>query len=250
MLKIQSCWLGVILLFAGAAHAGEVTVAVAANFTAPMKLIAQQFERDTGHKASLAFGATGQLYAQIKNGAPFGILLSADASTPEKLEAEGLGVKASRFTYAVGKLVLWSKKPGLVDAQGAVLKTGSFDKLAVANPKLAPYGAAALQLIDQLGLRAALAPKLVEGANIGQTHQFVSTGNAALGFVALSQVTVNGKIEEGSAWVVPSSLHSPILQDAVLLDGAKANPAALALMQYMRGDPAKAVIRSFGYDVP
>ena len=250
ILKIQSRCLGVFLLLAGVAHAGEVTVAVAANFTAPMKLISQQFERDTGHKARLAFGATGQLYAQIKNGAPFGILLSADASTPEKLEAEGVGVKGSRFTYAEGKLVLWSKKPGLVDAQGAVLKTGPFDQLAVANPKLAPYGAAAMQVMDKLGLRAALEPKLVEGANIGQTHQFVSTGNAALGFVALSQVTVNGKIAEGSAWVVPSSFHNPILQDAVLLDGAKANPAALALMQYLRGDPAKAVIRSFGYDVP
>ena len=250
MLKIQSGWLGIFLLFAGVAHAGEVTVAVAANFTAPMKLIAQQFERDTGHKANLAFGATGQLYAQIKNGAPFGILLSADTSTPEKLEAEGAGVKGSRFTYAVGKLVLWSKKPGLVDAQGAVLKTGPFDQLAVANPKLAPYGAAAMQVIDQLGLRAALTPKLVEGANIGQAHQFVSTGNAVLGFVALSQVSVNGKVAEGSAWVVPSSFYSPILQDAVLLDVAKANPAALALMQYLRGDQAKALIRSFGYDVP
>ena len=248
-MKIHSFFAACFWL-AGVAQAGEVTVAVAANFTAPMKLIAKQFERDTGHKAHLAFGATGQLYAQIKNGAPFGVLLSADASTPEKLEAEGVGVKGSRFTYATGKLVLWSKTPGLVDAQGAVLKVGTFDKLALANPKLAPYGAAAMQVIDKLGLSAALAPKLVEGANIAQVHQFVSTGNAGLGFVALSQVTVNGKIETGSAWLVPSSYHSPILQDAVLLDGAKAHPAALALMQYLRGHQAKAVIRSFGYEVP
>lgn len=228
--------------------AGEVSVAVASNFTAPMKVIAQAFERDTGHQAILSFGATGQFYAQIKNGAPFAVLLAADDQTPAKLEREGVAVTGTRFTYATGKIVLWSKKAELVDDKGEVLKTGKFDKLALANPKLAPYGAAAMQVLDKLNLAKQLGPKLVEAANIGQAFQFVSSGNAALGFVALSQVFENGKLKEGSGWLVPSNLYSPIKQDAVLLTPGKESVAAKALLQYLRSDKAKAIIVSFGYD--
>jgi molybdate transport system substrate-binding protein len=230
------------------AHSAEVTVAVAANFTAPIKVIAQDFEKETGHKVNLAFGATGQLYAQIKNGAPFSLLLSADNKTPERIEMERLGVAGTRFTYATGMLVLWSTKTDLVDGRGEILKSGEFEKIAIANPKLAPYGAAAMEVVEKMGLTAAITPKIVEGANISQTFQFVSSGNAALGFVALSQVFENGRIKEGSGWVVPSKMHKPIQQDAILLNASQGNPAALALMQYLRSDKAKAVIRSFGYE--
>lgn len=228
--------------------AAEVPVAVAANFSAPMKIIARDFERETGHKATLAFGATGQFYAQIRNGAPFAILLAADDATPIKLEKEGLGVIGSRFTYATGKLVLWSKKPSLVDAQADVLRNSPFDKIAIANPKLSPYGAAAMETLNKMGLRERIRPKIVEGSNIAQTFQFVASENAALGFVALSQVVENGTIKEGSAWIVPASMHAPIKQDAVLLSAGKDSPAAAALLKYLQGDKAKAVIRSFGYE--
>ena len=229
--------------------AAEVSVAVASNFTAPMKMIAQAFERDTGHKAILSFGATGQFYAQIKNGAPFAVLLAADDETPARLEREGVAVTGTRFTYATGKLVVWSKKADLIDDKGEILKTGKFDKLALANPKLAPYGAAAMQILEKMNLTKQLGPKLVEASNIGQTFQFVSSGNAALGFVALSQVFENGKLKEGSGWVVPANLYSPIKQDAVLLTSGKANVAAQALLQYLRSDKVKAIIVSFGYDL-
>ena len=229
--------------------AGEVSVAVASNFTAPMKAIVQAFERDTGHRAILSFGATGQFYAQIKNGAPFAVLLAADDETPARLEREGVAVPGNRFTYATGKILLWSKKADLVDTNGEILKTGKFDKLALANPKLAPYGAAAMQVLEKLNLTKQLGPKFVEASNIGQTFQFVSSGNAALGFVALSQVFENGTLKEGSGWVVPSNLYSPIKQDAVLLTSGKANVAAQALLQYLRSDKAKAIIVSFGYDL-
>lgn len=229
--------------------AAEVSVAVASNFTAPMKIIAQAFERDTGHKVILSFGATGQFYAQIKNGAPFAVLLAADDETPARLEREGFAAPGTRFTYATGKIVLWSKQADLVDANGEILKTGKFDRLALANPKLAPYGAAVMQILEKMNLTKQLGPKLVEASNIGQTFQFVSSGNAVLGFVALSQVFENGKLKEGSGWVVPSNLYSPIKQDAVLLTSGKANVAAQALLQYLRSDKAKAIIVSFGYDL-
>ena len=230
-------------------HAAQASVAVAANFMAPMKRIAQDFERDTGHKLTLAFGATGQFYAQIRHGAPFAVLLSADDETPLKLEKEGLGVPGSRLTYAIGKLVLWSKKPGFVDAQGEVLRQGGFEKIAVANPKLSPYGAAALQVLDKMGLRERIAAKMVQGSNITQTFQFASSENAQLGFIALSQVFDNGKLKQGSAWLVPSAMHAPLQQDALLLNPGKDNAAALALLKYLQGDQAKAVIRAFGYEL-
>ena len=235
---------------AGFAHADEVQVAVAANFTAPMQQIAAQFEKDSGHKAVLSFGATGKFYAQIVNGAPFELLLAADDETPARLEKEGQGVAGSRFTYAIGKLVLWSADPALVDAKGEILKKGGFRHLALANPKTAPYGAAAVETMGKLGVLSTLQPLFVQGENISQTQQFITTGNAELGFVALSQVFKDGRITGGSAWIVPASLYEPIRQDAVLLARGKDKPAAAALAAYLKGDKAKAVIRSFGYELP
>lgn len=230
------------------ARAAEVPVAVAANFGAPMRRIAADFERDTGLRATLAFGATGQFHAQIRNGAPFAVLLSADATTPLRLEREGAAVAGTRFTYATGRLLLWSRQPGFVDAQGEVLRSGRFERLAIANPRLAPYGAAALETMQRLGLRERLAPRLVEGTNVTQAFQFVATGNAQLGFVALSQVLEDGRLRGGSGWVVPASLHAPIRQDAVLLNAGRDNAAAIALLRYLQGDKARAVMRHFGYE--
>ena len=229
------------------AQAGEVVVAVASNFTAPMKQIAEEFEKDSGHKVQLSFGATGKFYAQIVNGGPFEVLLAADDSTPEKLVREGRAVAASRFTYAIGELVLWSPQPGYVDDKGAVLKTGDFKHLSIANPRLAPYGLAAMQTLAKLGLKDALQPRMVTGENIAQTYQFVASGNAQLGFVALSQVMENGKIKSGSAWQVPASMHDAIRQDAVVLGRGQDNAAAAALMRYLQSDKARAVMHSFGY---
>ncbi|MGL4602944.1 MAG: molybdate ABC transporter substrate-binding protein [Iodobacter sp.] len=237
-----------MICLAGFAQAGEVSVAVAANFTAPMQKIAAAFAQDTGHKAQLSFGSTGKFYTQIKNGAPFQLLLAADDETPARLEKEGLGVAGTRFTYAIGKLVLWSKQPGLVDAKGEVLKTGPFERLAVADPKLAPYGVAAMQTLSKLGLLSRWQGKLVQGENIAQAYQFVLTENAPLGFVAMSQVFANGRITQGSAWLVPSHLHTPIRQDAMILASGKDNAAALALAGYLRGEKARQIIRSYGYD--
>jgi molybdate transport system substrate-binding protein len=237
------------LLISMAAQGGEVTVAVAANFTAPMNAIAAEFARDTGHKALLSFGSSGKFYAQIKNGAPFQMFLSADDEKPAKLEQEGMTVPGSRFTYAIGTLVLWSAKPGFVDDKGNVLKGRQFNKLALANPKLAPYGTAAVETLTALGLRSNLEPKFVQGENIAQTFQFVQTGNAELGFVALSQVMKDGRISSGSAWVVPGKMHTPLRQDALVLSSGQGRAAAEALANYLKGDKAKAIIRAYGYDI-
>lgn len=243
--------LAVLLAMIGGAtaHAAEVQVAVAANFTEPMKQIAAEFEKDTGHKAVLAFGATGKFYAQINNGAPFEVLLAADDETPARLDKEGKTVAGSRFTYATGKLVLWSSKDGYVDAQGKVLATGNYAHLAIANPKTAPYGLAATETLDKLKLTAKVQPKIVQGENIGQAYQFAATGNAELGFVALSQVWKDGKFTSGSGWIVPDNLHSPIRQDAVILAKGAGNAAARALETYLKSDKAKGIIRSFGYEL-
>ncbi|MDQ0740327.1 molybdate ABC transporter substrate-binding protein [Pseudomonas sp. W4I3] len=233
----------------GSAHADEVQVAVAANFTAPIQAIAADFKKDTGHTLVAAFGATGQFYTQIKNGAPFEVFLSADDTTPQKLEAEGETVKGSRFTYAVGTLALWSAKEGYVDTNGEVLKQNAFKHLSIANPKAAPYGLAATQVLAREGLADKVKDKLVEGQNITQAYQFVSTGNAELGFVALSQIYKDGKLSSGSAWIVPSSLHDPIKQDAVILNKGKDSVAAKALVDYLKGPKAAAVIKSYGYEL-
>ncbi|MFJ7316520.1 molybdate ABC transporter substrate-binding protein [Pseudomonas sp. NPDC098747] len=245
-----ACLASLIAVFViGAAQADEVQVAVAANFTAPIQAIAADFEKDTGHKLVAAYGATGQFYTQIKNGAPFEVLLSADDTTPEKLEKAGDTVKGSRFTYAVGTLALWSAKEGYVDAKGEVLKQNEYRHLSIANPKAAPYGLAATQVLEKLKLTEATKAKIVEGQNITQAYQFVSTGNAELGFVALSQIYKEGKVTSGSAWIVPASLHDPIKQDAVILSKGKDNAAAKALVEYLKGPKAAAVIKSYGYQL-
>lgn len=229
------------------ANAGEVTVAVAANFSAPMHRIAALYGRDTGHRATLVVGGTGQFYAQIRNGAPFDVLLAADDETPARLERDGFGVRGTRFTYAVGRLVFWSRQPGVIDARGDVLRSGRVERVAIANPRLAPYGAASIEVLTRLGVLAQLQPHLVQGENIAQAYQMVASGNAPAGFVALSQVSVDGHIAQGSAWIVPEHLHEPIRQDALLLSRARGNPAALELLRYLRGAAALDVMRGFGY---
>jgi len=248
-IRLVSILLAALVATVSSAHADEISVAVAANFTAPMKQIAETFEKDTGHKVIATYGSTGKLYAQIKNGAPFELLLAADDNTPAKLVSESAAVAGSAFTYAMGKLVLWSAKPGTVDETGEVLKKGGFDHIAIANPKLAPYGAAAVEAMTALGVYDTLQAKFVTGESIAQTQQFIASGNAQLGFVALSQVLKDGKIE-GSSWVVPAKLYAPIRQDVVLLEKGKGKPAAEALLKYLKSDKATAVIKAFGYELP
>jgi molybdate transport system substrate-binding protein len=226
---------------------GDVQVAVAANFGAPMRRLATEFERHSHHGVHIVTAATGTLYAQIENGAPFEILLAADEGTPRRLEAEGKGVPGSRFTYALGRLVLWSARPGYVDGAGAVLRQGHFAHIAVANPRLAPYGAAAFEVLRALGLAETLGPRLVLGENVSQAAQFVVTGAAELGFVALSQVRSPGQAAAGSWWLVPDGLYSPIRQGAVLLRPGAEDPAARALLEYLRSPEARVTIESYGY---
>ncbi|MBK5968876.1 MULTISPECIES: molybdate ABC transporter substrate-binding protein [Thiorhodovibrio] len=245
----------ILTLFAGPAPlistavAGEVQIAVAANFTAPMKAIIALFEEDTDHTVKASYGSTGKLFAQIKNGAPFEALLAADQKRPKLLEEEDeLGVPGSRFTYAIGTLVLWSADADKVEDGPALLKSGDFNKLSIANPKLAPYGEASIETLEALDLKDTIEPKFVMGENIAQTYQFVDTGNADIGFVALSQVMEGGKIVKGSGWVVPSEMHAPIRQDALILESGKDNPAVTELFTYLKGEKAKAIIHDFGYE--
>lgn len=233
----------------GQVLADEVQVAVAANFTAPIDEIGKAFNKATGHQLKVSTGASGKFYAQIKNGAPFQVFLSADEEKPAQLEKDGLAVQGSRFTYSIGKLVLWSADPGVVDAKGQVLVKNQFNKLAIANPKTAPYGEAAMETLGALKLKSLLEPKMVMGENISQTYQFVATGNAEIGFVALSQVTKDNKITSGSAWVVPENLYSPIRQDAVLLVNGKDSAAARQFLIFLKGAEATKVIKSYGYGV-
>ena len=235
--------LALLSLLCRPALADQVTVAVAANFAAPVQTIAAAFERSTGHRAVISLGATGKFYTQITNGAPFDVLLAADEDTPTRLVTEGAAVSGTQFVYAVGKLVLWSAKPGLVDEQGEVLTKGGFEHLSYCNPKLAPYGQAAVETMKALGVYDQIRPRLVEGENVAQAYQFVVSGNAELGFVALSQVSGNGKIRDGSAWVVPAKYHRPLRQAAVILRNGRDNPAARAWMQWLAGAEARATIR-------
>ncbi len=227
--------------------AAEVKVAVAANFAQTLKEISTVFEKDTGHKLAITQGSTGKLYAQISQGAPFEVFLSADDETPEKLVTEGKAINGTRFTYAIGRLALWSPKPDLVDEGGQVLKTDKFRFLAIANARVAPYGRAAVQVMQKLGVLASIEPRVVQGESITQTFQFVSTGNAQLGFVALSQISENGKIKSGSAWIVPENMHEQLRQDAVLLNPGKDSAAATALLNFLKSDKAKKIIASHGY---
>lgn len=227
--------------------ADEVQIAVAANFTAPMKEIAQQFEDQTGHRVLASFGPTGGLYTQIKNGAPFEVFLAADNKRPKLLEDEGESVPGSRFTYAIGQLILWSSQKNYVDAKGEVLKENAYQHLAIANPKTAPYGLAATQVLDKLQLTDKVKGKIVEGSSITQAYQFVATGNAELGFVAMSQVFKEGQLTRGSGWEVPSELYDPIRQDAVLLKKGADNSAAKALVEYLQGEEAAKIIKAYGY---
>jgi len=232
------------------ANAGEVSAAVAANFTAPMKQIATLFEQESGNKVKLSFGSSGKLTAQIKEGAPFDVFLSADEKKPAMLEKTGLAVVDSRFVYALGKLVLWSAQPGYVDDKGAVLRKDDFNKLAYADPKLAPYGMAAKETLEDMGLWDGLQSKLVTGESIAQTYQFAASGNAGLSFIAMSQIIIDGKVTGGSWWVVPSFMYNPIRQSAVQLSAAQDPAAAKAFLAYLKSEKAAAIIRSYGYELP
>ncbi len=227
------------------ARADEVRVAVAANFAPVLLQLAEPFAAATGHRLLISGGSSGKLYAQIAQGAPFDVLLSADAERPRRLEAEGLALAGSRFTYARGRLALWSPKPGVVDDRGDVLRRGQFKRLALANPRIAPYGAAAQDVLQALSLWEALRARLVQGEDIGQTFQFVRTGNAELGFVAWAQVKAEGGT--GSSWLVPETLHQPIEQQAVLLARARDDQAARAFLDFLRGKPAREIIARAGY---
>ncbi|TPE51679.1 molybdate ABC transporter substrate-binding protein [Amaricoccus solimangrovi] len=225
------------------ARADETRVAVAANFTEPATEIAKLFAEKTGHTAKLSFGPSGQFFAQITQGAPFEVFLSADDARPRKAVEDGLAIPGTEFTYALGTLVLWSREPGLVTGPETLGDMG-FDRLSIADPKSAPYGAAAVETMEKLGLYDSLAPRIVRGQSIAQAFQFVDTGNAELGFVALSQVI---RLGGGSRWVVPADLHAPIRQDAVLLRVGASNAAAKAFLDFLRGPEAARVIESYGY---
>lgn len=233
-----------------AAKAGEVNAAVAANFTAPVQQIAELFQKETGHTVKFSFGSSGKFYSQIQNGAPFDVFLAADEKNPKLLEEEGLAVKDTRFVYALGKLVLWSAKPGFVDGKGAVLGKDGFNKIAYADPKLAPYGLAAQETLQKMKLWDKVQGKLVTGESITQTYQFAASGNADLAFIALAQITKDGKVSEGSYWLVPADMYNPIKQSAVQLSAAKDPAAARAFLKFLKSEKALAVIRSFGYGLP
>jgi molybdate transport system substrate-binding protein len=246
-----SALLGLLVAVAGLiapAFGAEAQVAVAANFAEPIKAIAAVLEKTTGHTLKISVGASGAFYAQIRNGAPFDVFLSADRERPAMLETDGLAQPGSRFTYATGRLVLWSIRPTRVDARGAVLQASHLGKVALANPRTAPYGAAALQVLQKRGLSNTIAPKLVQGESIGQVFTFVKTGNADVGFVALSQVLEGGRLREGSMWLIPQDLHEPLRQDAVLLRRGARNEAAQALLKLLQSPAIRDLIRSHGYE--
>ena len=250
MLALRSLLPLALLQVSPQALADEVLAAVAANFAAPIELIAQDFERASGHRLQVSLGASGALYAQIRYGAPFEVMLSADDAIPWRLVDEGLAVPDSRFTYARGRLVLWSADPDRLDGSDRALREGRFSRLAIANPRVAPYGMAASSVLDGLNMAFDDTHTLLQGESISQTYQFVATGNAELGFVALSQVWQDGKLRAGSAWIVPQTLHPAIDQDAVLLERGRDRPAARAFLAFLRSDAARTRIAAFGYEVP
>jgi molybdate transport system substrate-binding protein len=255
MMRFSLCGhIAAIAILAGLAstpaQAGEVRVAVASNFAAPLERIAVQFQQESGHTLKISSGSSGKFYAQITAGAPFDVLLSADDAIPKRLLQDGKAVEGSRFVYAIGRLVLWSAQPDFVDARGAVLNKGNFNKLAIADPRLAPYGVAAKETLEKLTMWNAMQERLVKGENVTQTYQLAATENAELAFIALSEVMRDGKITAGSWWLVPSEFHKPIRQSAVLLTGAKDPAAAKAFLSFLKNEKAVAVIRGFGYEMP
>jgi molybdate transport system substrate-binding protein len=241
-----------LILLAPASWGAATLVAVASDFTKPMTEIAAEFEKATGHTAKLSFGSSGKAFAQIQSGGPFEVYLSASEKYPLELEKSGHSVAGSRFVYAIGKLVLWSAKPGYVDDQGKILKTDGFKHIALADPTHAPYGVVAEDVMKSLGVLDQLRPLFVMGENISQTFQFVSTGNAELGFVAFAQVIdINtGKIDSGSGWIIPDNQHGPFNQTAVLLKKGAENPAALALVDFLKSPTALAIIEKYGFGLP
>ncbi len=236
-----------IVSFSGVVLAGEIRVAVASNFFNTIKKITNRFEHNTGHKIILAVGSTGKHYAQIKHGAPFDIFFAADVKRPKLLEEQGITQKGSRFTYAIGKLLLWSPTPNFVDANGKILNSNSFRYLAIANPKLAPYGRAAEQVMKAGNVWNQLQQKIVRGENISQTLQFVQSGNAELGFVAYSQLNALNKIKIGSLWEPPQSLYNPIKQQVVLLQD---NDIARAFLLFIKTQAMRKIIQDAGYRSP
>lgn len=246
-IAVKAAVSAVFAALSAGALADEIHVAVAANFTGPAKDLAPIFELQTGHKVILSFGSTGMFYGQIKNGATYDILLAADAKTPKKAVAEGYGVGSSVFTYAVGKLVFWSADAGKIKNGQQVIQKVDFNKCAVANPKLAPYGLAAYETLEHMKATAKVQPKFVEGDNIGKTYQYVKTGNAEVGFVALSQVFKNGKLTSGSGWIVLADYYGKIAQDAVLLKNGKSPAAANQFLQFLKGPEAAKVKVAYGY---
>lgn len=251
-LRVVLVWciagLAAVMTFAPAARASEVRVAVATNFAEVIEKIKPAFEARTGHRLTLMTGSTGKLYAQIKNGAPLEVLLAADAQAPQRLVAQGEAIATSRFTYALGRLALWSATPGLVGADGAVtLRTGGFRHLAIANPDLAPYGVAARETLRTLNAWEAMQPKIVYAQNIGHAYSMVASGNAELGLIALSQLLGAGAAVGGSSWIVPSSLHTAIRQDAVLLERGRDHAGAIAFLAELKSAQVRKTIEAFGY---
>lgn len=238
--------LAAMVLLAQGVTAAPLRVAVASNFVQVARALAKDFEQHTGQDVQLVVGSTGRHFAQIRHGAPFDLFLAADSRRPLRLEQEGEAVPGTRFTYALGQVVLWSPQPALVDSQGDVLRSGRFQHLSIANPRLAPYGRAARQVLQSLGLWARLGNRLVRGENVGQAYQFVKSGAAELGFVALSQVP-DADGTGGSIWRVPQHLYAPIEQQAVQLSR---HPAAAEFLSFLRGDSARDVIRASGYGLP
>lgn len=236
-----------LLLVCEQGQGEEIKVAVASNFAQTMRAIVVGFEETSGHEVTIVVGSTGKHYAQIRNGAPLDVFFAADLHRPSLLENEGIAIPGTRFTYAFGRLVLWSPRESFVDTEGRVLGTDQFRHLAIANPRLAPYGVAAKQVLEERGLWEAMQGRLVRGENIGQTFQFVASGNAGLGFVALSQIKRHDAGTRGSYWMVPQGLYRPIEQQAVLL---RDTVAGRALLDYARSETARAIIRSYGYDTP
>lgn len=248
-MRLLKSWLLSTLLISQQLFAGQVNVAVAGNFFKPLKTLATQFESESGHHVAISVAATGKLYAQILHGAPFDLFLAADQKRPASLINKQLAIAGSQFTYAQGQLVLWSNNTQAVDKQGYCLFSPAIDYLAIANPKVAPYGEQSINVLKNLGAYAQLASKLVQGQNIGQTYQYLSSGSIEMGIIALSQVTDNGQITQGSYWLIPESLYQPIKQDAVLLKHGQHNAAALAFLHYLTTPAALQTIQSFGYKV-